>query len=220
MIAWPFLKKVPIICRLNVDHPWLLVTGLRNRKVASHNLNEHSSRSHSIMTVSIESETVDPDDQRLIRKSGKISFVDLAGSEKIKESKVAGQILTETFNINKSLLTLGICISALAEMKRKKLTTQHVPYRDSKLTMLLSDTLGGNGVALMIACISPNGLNLNETLSTLRYASRAKHIQNKPVIQIDPREEVGFFTSLVSTVYSPIADYSTQEAAKGSSRRK
>lgn len=76
-------------------------------------------------------------------------------------------------------------------MKKKKQSNGHVPYRDSKLTKLLSDSLGGNGLALMIACISPSAYNLNESLKTLRYASRAKRIQNRPVIQMDPREEVG-----------------------------
>jgi hypothetical protein len=148
------------------------------------------------MTLYIDSETMDPDDGRVIRRKGKICFVDLAGSEKVKESKASGDTLTEALNINKSLLTLGNCISALAEMKKKRQSTPvggtavHVPYRDSKLTKLLSDSLGGNGLALMIACVTPSIFNLGESLKTLRYASRAKHIQNKPVVQIDPREEV------------------------------
>ena len=187
-----FVENLFVVeCEVLDDCMAVLEEGLRNRKVASHRLNERSSRSHGIMSLMIDMETVDPEDQRLIRKSGKLSFVDLAGSEKIKESKASGSTLTETLNINKSLLTLGICISALAEMKRKNKAGQlHVPYRDSKLTKLLSDTLGGNGIALMVACVSPASYNLNETLSTLRYAARAKYIQNKPAVQIDPREEL------------------------------
>jgi kinesin family member 12 len=187
-----FVENLFVVeCEVLDDCMAVLEEGLKNRKTASHALNDRSSRSHGIMTMLIQTETVDPDDSRLIRKTGKLSFVDLAGSEKIKESKATGQTLTETLNINKSLLTLGICISALAEMKRKNKNGQiHVPYRDSKLTKLLSDTLGGNGVALMVACVSPAAYNLNETLSTLRYASRAKYIQNRPAVQIDPREEL------------------------------
>lgn len=84
----------------------------------------------------------------------------------------------------------GNCISALAEMKKKKNGTMHVPYRDSKLTKLLANSLGGTGMTLMITCISPSAHNLHETINTLRYASRAKRIQNKPVIQFDAREEL------------------------------
>jgi hypothetical protein len=150
------------------------------------------------MTVLIESETVDPDDQRSIKRKAKLTFVDLAGSEKIKESGATGEMLTETLSINKSLLTLGNCISALADQRRKKTgttTAAHVPFRDSKLTKLISDSLGGDGAALMIACISPSGMNVNESLNTLRYASRAKRIKNKPIIQMDPREEVSIPSS-------------------------
>ena len=177
-------------CEVLDDCLAVMEEGLRNRRVASHSLNEHSSRSHGLMAITIESETTDPEDGRIIRKKGKMTFVDLAGSEKLKESKATGDTLTETLNINKSLLTLGNCISALADMRKKRNGTTHIPYRDSKLTKLLSDSIGGNGLALMIACISPSGHNINETLNTLRYASRAKRIHNRPVIQMDPREEL------------------------------
>lgn len=99
------------------------------------------------MTLYIDSETVDPDDGRPVRKNGKISFVDLAGSERVKETKAVGEVLTEAHSINKSLLTLGKCISALADPKKR---VGHIPYRDSKLTKLLSDSLGGTGLALMV----------------------------------------------------------------------
>lgn len=139
------------------------------------------------MTLYLEGEFKDPEDGRIIRKHGKISFVDLAGSERVKESNAQGETLTETLNINKSLLTLGKCISALSDAKKR---AGHIPYRDSKLTKLLSDSLGGHGLALMVACISPAVLNLTETVKTLRYAQRAKKIKNKPVVNLDPREEM------------------------------
>ncbi|EPZ35610.1 kinesin-domain-containing protein [Rozella allomycis CSF55] len=164
-----------------------IIKGLRNRKTGSHRLNENSSRSHSIMSVYLEIENIDPDDNRLIKRTGKISFVDLAGSEKVKESQASGGTFNEMLNINKSLLTLGNCISALSDPKKKN---GHIPFRDSKLTKLLADSLGGNGYTLMIACISPSSYNLNESLKTLRYANRAKNIRNKPVIQMDPRDEL------------------------------
>ncbi|RKO92742.1 P-loop containing nucleoside triphosphate hydrolase protein, partial [Blyttiomyces helicus] len=154
----------------------VLEEGLRNRTMGSHQLNEHSSRSHSIMTVFVDSERVDAEDGRVVRRHGRISFVDLAGAEKVKESRATGETLTETLSINKSLLTLGNCISCLADARKR---TGHIPYRDSKLTKLLSDSLGGHGLAIMIACISPSAHNAHETLKTLRYAQRAKRIKNR-----------------------------------------
>ncbi|KAJ3102646.1 Kinesin- protein 12 [Phlyctochytrium bullatum] len=153
----------------------VLEEGLKNRKTGSHLLNEHSSRSHSIMTIYLTTTTMDQDDGKPLVKHGRISFVDLAGSEKVKSSKATGDTLHETLNINKSLLTL--------DPKRRE---GHIPYRDSKLTMLLSDSLGGHGIALMIACISPSALNFHETLKTLRYAQRARRIRNKPLVLVDP----------------------------------
>ncbi|KAJ3205063.1 Kinesin- protein 12 [Dinochytrium kinnereticum] len=170
-------------CESLGDCTAVLEEGLRNRKTGSHNLNEHSSRSHSIMTIYVTTKAVDLDDGKPIVKHGRISFVDLAGSEKVKTSKATGETLNETLNINKSLLTLGNCISCLADTRRRE---GHIPYRDSKLTMLLSDSLGGHGIALMIACISPSTLNIHETIKTLRYAQRAKKIRNKPILLVDP----------------------------------
>jgi hypothetical protein len=134
-------------CEVLDDCVAVLEEGLRNRKTGSHRLNEHSSRSHSILTIYLDSETIDPEDNRLIRRNGKISFVDLAGSEKVKESKATGGTFNEMLNINKSLLTLGNCISALADSKKR---LGHIPYRDSKLTKLLADSLGGSGYTLMV----------------------------------------------------------------------
>lgn len=116
----------------------VLHEGMRNRKTGSHDLNKDSSRSHSILSVYLISE-VKAQDGHIFKKYGKISFVDLAGSERLKESKSQGEMMKETGNINKSLFTLGKVISCLSD-KRK--LASHIPYRDSKLTMLLMDSLG------------------------------------------------------------------------------
>jgi hypothetical protein len=113
----------------------------------------------------------------------KFHFVDLAGSERAKKTGATGATMKEGININKSLLTLGQVISSLTEETSRKV---HVPYRDSKLTRILQDSLGGNSRTSMIACCSPAENNFDETLNTLKYASRARNIQNKPVINRDP----------------------------------
>ncbi|XP_068892440.1 kinesin-like protein KIF12 isoform X2 [Tenebrio molitor] len=162
----------------------VLEEGLRNRAVGKHNMNEFSSRSHTILTVYITSE--EPAEGGVfLSRSGKINFVDLAGSEMTKKTQSEGKTLEEANNINKSLMVLGYCISSLSDSKRKN---SHIPYRDSKLTKLLADSLAGNGVTLMIACISPAKSNISETLNTLRYAARAKKIRTKPIVLMDPRE--------------------------------
>ncbi|XP_045172433.2 uncharacterized protein LOC123534316 isoform X3 [Mercenaria mercenaria] len=162
--------------------------GMRNRQTGSHGLNEFSSRSHSMLMLTIDSEMQDPDDENLyITKRGKLTFVDLAGSEKVKDSNSTADTLVESNSINKSLLVLGNCISSLGDQKRRQ---GHIPYRDSKLTKLLADSLGGNGVTLMICCITPSSYHAPETMNTLRYASRAKKIRTKPVIKMDPREKL------------------------------
>lgn len=151
-------------------------------------MNEHSSRSHTILVLMMTSEMRDPDDStNFIRRHGKLSLVDLAGSEKTKKTNSKGETLKEANNINKSLLVLGNCISALADPRKRN---GHIPYRDSTLTKLLADSFGGSGMALMIACISPSRANTSETLNTLRYASRAKRIKTKPIIRMDPREQL------------------------------
>ncbi|XP_064106219.1 kinesin-like protein KIF3A isoform X4 [Macrobrachium nipponense] len=164
----------------------VLEEGLRNRAVASHNMNEYSSRSHTILTVNITSEQK-ADDGVYVTRNGKINFVDLAGSEMTKKTNSEGKTLEEANNINKSLMVLGTCIAALSDSRKRD---GHVPYRDSKLTKLLADSLAGNGVTLMIACVSPAKSNISETINTLRYASRAKRIRTKPIIVMDPKEKV------------------------------
>ncbi|XP_073985055.1 kinesin-like protein KIF12 isoform X3 [Rhodnius prolixus] len=162
----------------------VLEEGMRNRAVGSHTMNEHSSRSHTILTVYITSEQ-QMENGVFITKQGKINFVDLAGSEMTKKTHSEGKTLEEANNINKSLMVLGYCIASLSDSKKKH---GHIPYRDSKLTKLLADSLAGNGVTLMIACVSPARSNVTETVNTLRYASRAKKIRNKPIVVMDPRE--------------------------------
>lgn len=164
-------------------------TGMKHRHVGSHELNIESSRSHSIMTITVCASANDPQSVDYgTPRFGKICFVDLAGSERLKDSKSEGAMLKETTNINKSLFVLGKVISCLAE-KETTGVTSHIPYRDSKLTKLLMDSLGGCAMALMIACCSPSSLHVDETLSTLTYATRAKNIQNRPVVQYDLKEQ-------------------------------
>ena len=144
------------------------------------NMNEKSSRSHAIFTIYIE--TSEQQANRMLIKAGKLNLVDLAGSERQKKTGAEGDRLKEAIKINLSLSALGNVINALVE------ASQHVPYRDSKLTLLLQDSLGGNTKTLMIAVVSPADYNYDESLSTLRYASRAKFIKNKPKINEDPKD--------------------------------
>ncbi|KAM4798412.1 chromosome-associated kinesin KIF4A [Urocitellus parryii] len=157
-----------------------LEQGNNCRTVASTAMNSQSSRSHAIFTISIEQRK--KNDKNSSFRS-KLHLVDLAGSERQKKTKAEGDRLKEGININRGLLCLGNVISALGDDKKGGF----VPYRDSKLTRLLQDSLGGNSHTLMIACVSPADSNLEETLNTLRYADRARKIKNKPVINIDPQ---------------------------------
>ncbi|KAL3656306.1 hypothetical protein V7S43_018878 [Phytophthora oleae] len=164
--------------------------GHRNRHVASHGMNADSSRSHSLLTVHVDRTKTHGSDSghsHGVTRYGKMSFVDLAGSERLKETRSSNA--EETSNINRSLLTLGKVISALASTTGANANTGHfIPYRDSKLTKLLMDSLGGQSLTLMIACVSPSAAVLEDTLSTLNYAMRAKNIRNKPAVQVDPIE--------------------------------
>ncbi|XP_053436903.1 chromosome-associated kinesin KIF4A [Nycticebus coucang] len=157
-----------------------LEQGNNCRTVASTAMNSQSSRSHAIFTISIEQRK--KSDKNSSFRS-KLHLVDLAGSERQKKTKAEGDRLKEGININRGLLCLGNVISALGDDKKGGF----VPYRDSKLTRLLQDSLGGNSHTLMIACVSPADSNLEETLNTLRYADRARKIKNKPIINIDPQ---------------------------------
>ncbi|XP_062702424.1 kinesin-like protein Klp98A isoform X2 [Aedes albopictus] len=184
-----------------------MVQGNIQRTTASTNMNDTSSRSHAIFTITfvqarylndMPSETV-----------SKIHLVDLAGSERANATGATGQRLKEGAHINKSLVTLGSVISALAEQTNPTHNKRilYIPYRDSILTWLLKDSLGGNSKTIMIAAISPADVNYSETLSTLRYANRAKNIINKPTVNEDPnvklirelREEIFKLKMMLST---------------------
>jgi kinesin family member 17 len=156
--------------------------GTNNRKTASTAMNSESSRSHSIFTIYIETATQQADGSQRIR-AGKLNLVDLAGSERISKTGATGETMKEGAKINLSLSALGNVISALVDGK-----TQHIPYRTSKLTRLLQDSLGGNTKTVMMAACSPADYNQEETTTTLRYASRAKSIKNKPKVNEDPKD--------------------------------
>lgn len=158
--------------------------GKKNRSVGATLMNQTSSRSHSMFTITVEacSNAVGVDGKQHICV-GKLNLVDLAGSERQAKTGATGDRMKEATKINLSLSALGNVISALVDGK-----SQHIPYRDSKLTRLLQDSLGGNAKTVMIANCGPADYNYNETLSTLRYANRAKNIKNKPKINEDPKD--------------------------------
>ncbi|MEW5308736.1 MAG: hypothetical protein WDW38_000672 [Sanguina aurantia] len=167
----------------------VLLQGRKNRMTGSTLMNAESSRSHSIFTITIEATSkmtaataAGADDDNHIRV-GKCNLVDLAGSERQSKTGASGDRLKEGIKINMSLTALGNVISSLVDSKGG-----HVPYRDSKLTRLLQDSLGGNTKTVMVANIGPADWNYDETMSTLRYANRAKNIQNKPKINEDPKD--------------------------------
>jgi len=168
-----------------------LRSGTRHRTTASTLMNTVSSRSHAVFTITLTQrlfgEAYGEDGQEVVSK---LSFVDLAGSERLKRTGAEGQRMKEGIQINKGLLALGNVINALADEEAlKKKEKVHVGYRESKLTRLLQDALGGNSQTLFLACVSPAEVNISETLSTLRYANRARNIQNKPVKNTDPLTE-------------------------------
>ncbi|XP_067664129.1 chromosome-associated kinesin KIF4A-like [Haliotis asinina] len=160
-----------------------LSQGSSSRTTGSTAMNNTSSRSHAIFTISVD--RVSKDDPEDCFKA-KFHLVDLAGSERIKRTHAEGERLREGININRGLLALGNVISALGDDSQKR---NHIPYRDAKLTRLLQDSLGGNSHTLMIACISPADSNMEETINTLRYADRARKIKNKPIINRDPQQQ-------------------------------
>ncbi|XP_017864292.1 PREDICTED: kinesin-like protein Klp68D [Drosophila arizonae] len=167
-----------INCKSVDDMIDVMKVGNKNRTVGFTNMNEHSSRSHAIFMIKIEM----CDTETNTIKVGKLNLIDLAGSERQSKTGASAERLKEASKINLALSSLGNVISALAE------NSPHVPYRDSKLTRLLQDSLGGNSKTIMIANIGPSNYNYNETLTTLRYAQRAKNIQNQPIKNEDPQD--------------------------------
>lgn len=168
----------------------LMDAGNKARTVAATNMNETSSRSHAVFTIVFTQRKHDSETDLSTEKVSKISLVDLAGSERADSTGAKGTRLKEGANINKSLTTLGKVISALAEVSKKKKKTDFIPYRDSVLTWLLRENLGGNSRTAMVAALSPADINYDETLSTLRYADRAKNIKCNAVINEDPNNKL------------------------------
>ena len=180
-----FVKDLTqIMVNSELDMMRVLTMGNKHKTMAETAMNSNSSRSHSLMIVNVESvESLENEVKPRVTQS-KLNLVDLAGSERVGKSGINSDVrMKECTKINLSLSALGNVISALVEGK-----TAHVPYRDSKLTRILQDSLGGNTKTVMIAAFSPSYSNYNETLGTLRYATRARLIKNKPKINEDPKD--------------------------------
>ena len=169
--------------------------GAANRRVGQTNMNADSSRSHSVFTISVESRTKAHPTAPTTKKSALLHLVDLAGSERQKSTDAAGERLKEASAINKSLSALGNVIKALVDVADGK--ERHVPYRDSKLTFLLKDALGGRARCTLLACVSPAHVNVEETMSTLKFAQRAKLVKVRAVAN---EESVGSANELAAEV--------------------
>uniref|UniRef100_A0A8C5WZ73 Kinesin family member 13A n=1 Tax=Laticauda laticaudata TaxID=8630 RepID=A0A8C5WZ73_LATLA len=182
------LSQLAVTCFEDIES--LMSEGNKSRTVAATNMNEESSRSHAVFNIIITQTLYDLQSGNSGEKVSKVSLVDLAGSERVSKTGAAGERLKEGSNINKSLSTLGLVISSLADQAAGKGKNKFVPYRDSVLTWLLKDNLGGNSQTAMIATISPAADNYEETLSTLRYADRAKRIVNHAIVNEDPNARV------------------------------
>ncbi|XP_015777124.1 PREDICTED: kinesin-like protein KIF13A [Acropora digitifera] len=173
------------------DIETLMIEGNKSRTVAATNMNTESSRSHAVFNIVLTRSEYDHQTESIGEKVSKLSLVDLAGSERASKSGAEGERLKEGSNINRSLVTLGQVISSLADQSGgKSRKALHVPYRDSVLTWLLKDNLGGNSKTVMVATVSPAADNYEETLSTLRYADRAKRIVNHAVVNEDPNAKI------------------------------
>ncbi|KAM6977383.1 kinesin-like protein KIF3B [Aplochiton taeniatus] len=186
-----------------IEH--VMNVGNQNRSVGATNMNEHSSRSHAIFLITVECSELGVDGENHIRV-GKLNLVDLAGSERQTKTGAQGERLKEATKINLSLSALGNVISALVDGR-----STHIPYRDSKLTRLLQDSLGGNARTVMVANIGPASYNVEETLTTLRYSNRAKNIKNKPRVNEDPKD------ALLREFQEEIARLKEQLEKRGSS---
>ncbi|PIO22595.1 hypothetical protein AB205_0085660, partial [Aquarana catesbeiana] len=167
----------------------MLDQGNKQRAIAETKMNEQSSRSHSILTLTVTQICNDPKSGASRELVSKVSLVDLAGSERSYKSGAKGSQLKECCNINKSLLTLGLVINSLAKISENKMKSQHVKYRNSVLTWLLKNNLGGNSKTIMLATVSPAADNYQETLSTLRYAESTKRIVNQAMVNKDVKSK-------------------------------
>ncbi|KAI9718043.1 MAG: hypothetical protein M1812_004301 [Candelaria pacifica] len=184
----PYIKDLTDLPVRNLGEIMRLMrTGDTNRTIASTKMNDTSSRSHAVFTIMLKQIHHDMDTDETTERLARIRLVDLAGSERAKATEATGARLREGSNINKSLTTLGRVIAALADPRHGRSSSRKhkdvVPYRDSILTWLLKDSLGGNSKTAMIACIAPS--DYDETLSTLRYADQAKHIRTRAVVNQD-----------------------------------
>ncbi|XP_072930094.1 chromosome-associated kinesin KIF4 isoform X2 [Epargyreus clarus] len=177
-VILPGITELPVASTM--ETMMVLERGSSGRVTGSTAMNQASSRSHAVFTIVIAKES--RTDKNMATTS-KFHLVDLAGSERIKKTKAVGERMKEGVKINQGLLALGNVISALGDGTNRSF----ISYRDSKLTRLLQDSLGGNSLTLMVACVSPADYNLDETVSTLRYADRARRIRNKPVINQDAK---------------------------------
>jgi kinesin family protein 1 len=206
----PYVEDLAkLVVRSFVEIENLMDEGNKARTVAATNMNETSSRSHAVFTLTLTQKRHDAETNMDTEKVAKISLVDLAGSERATSTGATGARLKEGAEINRSLSTLGRVIAALADQStgKSKGKGSQVPYRDSILTWLLKDSLGGNSLTAMIAAISPADINFDETLSTLRYADSAKRIKNNAVVNEDPnarmirelKEELAQLRSKLST---------------------
>jgi len=198
------LKEIQV--HNNVEAEALLAKGLANRHVASTNMNRVSSRSHAVFVLSVKSEHVTSDGLRKVRNS-KFTLVDLAGSERQKSTAAYGNRLKEASMINKSLLCLGHVINALVDKEAGK--ARHVPFRNSKLTFLLRDTWGGNSKTCLVATVSPSGSAISETISTLKFAQRAKLIKNNAVLNEDTCGTVAALQAEVAKLRSKLLENTT-----------
>ncbi|XP_052604648.1 kinesin-like protein KIF21A isoform X13 [Peromyscus californicus insignis] len=201
-----------------------LKLGALSRTTASTQMNVQSSRSHAIFTIHVcqtrvcpQTDTENATDNKMISESSqmnefetltaKFHFVDLAGSERLKRTGATGERAREGISINCGLLALGNVISALGD-KSKRAT--HVPYRDSKLTRLLQDSLGGNSQTIMIACVSPSDRDFMETLNTLKYANRARNIKNKVMVNQDrASQQINALRSEITRLQMELMEYKT-----------
>lgn len=200
-IVIPGLTEVQI--RTAEDTFEALMTGSQERAVASTAMNAVSSRSHAIFTLNLTNRS--KGDKPTVTNS-KFHLVDLAGSERPKKTQATGERFKEGVKINQGLLVLGNVISALGSAGGP---LGHVPYRESKLTRLLQDSLGGNSLTLMVACVSPADYNCEETINTLRYANRARNIKNKAVVNQDPNQaEIRRLNSIIQELRLELLAYS------------
>ncbi|XP_004296958.1 PREDICTED: kinesin-like protein KIN12B-like [Fragaria vesca subsp. vesca] len=192
-----YVENLTEECVRNIkDVTQLLIKGLSNRRTGSTSINAESSRSHTVFTCVVESRYKSVADGISSFKSSRINLVDLAGSERQKLTGAAGERLKEAGNINRSLSQLGNLINILAEISQTG-KQRHIPYRDSRLTFLLQESLGGNAKLAMVCAVSPTQSCKSETFSTLRFAQRAKAIKNKAVVNEVMQDDVNHLHEVI-----------------------